>query len=185
MIHGKKTPRDDVDSHSESGSPHHHKNSLDHVYLGTIIRGRWETVNDAITPASGFVNAMSAIWIGMGVSIICYFFVAVVKPKFGYDDSLDAFGVHGIGGIWGALATGLWADKAVNPAGNNGLFYGNPGLFLVQFKAVLITIIYSFAVSFILLKIVNAWTGLRVSENEERIGLDLTQHSEAAYTVIE
>ncbi len=139
----------------------------------------------AITPAAGFVGPMDAIWIGVGVSVICYFFVAVVKTKFGYDDSLDAFGVHGVGGIWGALATGLWATKAVNPAGNNGLFYGNPGLFLIQLKAVAITMVYSFVVSFVLLKIVEALIGLRASEDEERIGLDLTQHHESAYTMLD
>ena len=139
----------------------------------------------AITPAAGFVGPMDAIWIGVGVSLICYFFVAVVKTKFGYDDSLDAFGVHGVGGIWGALATGLWASKEVNPAGNNGLFYGNPGLFLVQLKAVVITMVYSFIVSFVLLKIVEALMGLRVSEDEERIGLDLTQHRESGYTILD
>jgi Amt family ammonium transporter len=139
----------------------------------------------AITPAAGFVGPMDAIWIGIGVSMICYFFVAVVKTKFGYDDSLDAFGVHGIGGIWGALATGLWATKAVNPAGNNGFFYGNPGLFLIQLKAVAVTIVYSFIVSFVLLKIVDALVGLRVSEDEERIGLDLTQHRESGYTMLD
>ena len=128
---------------------------------------------------------MDAIWIGIGVSVICYFFVAVVKTKFGYDDSLDAFGVHGVGGIWGALATGLWAAKAVNPAGNNGLFYGNPGLFLIQLKAVAVTIVYSFIVSFVLLRIVDAVIGLRVSEDEERIGLDLTQHHESSYTMLD
>jgi Amt family ammonium transporter len=139
----------------------------------------------AITPAAGFVGPIDAIWIGLGVSVICYFFVAVVKTKFGYDDSLDAFGVHGIGGIWGALATGLWATKSVNPAGNDGLFYGNPGLLWIQLKAVVITIVYSFIVSFVLLKIVDALVGLRVSEDEERIGLDLTQHRESAYTIID
>lgn len=139
----------------------------------------------AITPAAGFVDAIGAIWIGIGVSVICYFFVAVVKPKLGYDDSLDAFGVHGIGGIWGALATGLWAQKAVNPAGNDGLFYGNPGLFLIQAKAVLITVVYSFVVTFVLLKIVDLLFGLRVAEQDERIGLDLTQHRESGYTLLE
>ena len=139
----------------------------------------------AITPAAGFVGPIDAIWIGMGVSVICYFFVAIVKTKFGYDDSLDAFGVHGIGGIWGALATGLWATKAVNPAGNNGLFYGNPGLFLIQLKAVVVTIVYSFIVSWVLLKLVDAFMGLRVSEDEERIGLDLTQHRESGYTMLD
>jgi len=139
----------------------------------------------AITPAAGFVGPIDAIWIGVGVSVICYFFVAVVKTKFGYDDSLDAFGVHGVGGIWGALATGLWASKSVNPAGNDGFFYGNPGLFLIQLKAVVITIIYSFIVSWVLLKIVEAVMGLRVSEDEERIGLDLTQHRESGYTMLD
>ena len=108
-----------------------------------------------------------------------------VKTKFNYDDSLDAFGVHGVGGILGTLATGLWASKTVNPAGNNGLFYGNPGLFLIQLKAVVITIVYSFIVSWVLLKIVDAFMGLRVSEDDERIGLDLTQHRESGYTMLD
>lgn len=138
-----------------------------------------------ITPAAGFVGVMDAIWIGIIAAAVCYFFVAVIKTKFGYDDSLDVFGVHGVGGIIGVLATGLWASKAINPAGNNGLFYGNPGFFLVQLKAVLITAVYSFIVSFILLKVVNALMGLRVSEDEERIGLDLTQHRESSYTILE
>ncbi len=139
----------------------------------------------AITPAAGFVGPMDAIWVGAGVSVVCYFFVAIVKAKMGYDDSLDAFGVHGIGGIWGALATGLWASKSVNPAASNGLFYGNPGLFLIQLKAVLVTIVYSFVVSWILLKLVGLVLGLRVSEDEERIGLDLTQHRESGYTLLD
>lgn len=139
----------------------------------------------AITPAAGFVSAIDAIWVGVGVSLICYFFVAVVKNKLGYDDSLDAFGVHGIGGIWGALATGLWANKSINPAGADGLFYGNPALFWIQLKAVVITVVYSFVVTFILLKIVDAVIGLRVSNQDERIGLDLTQHRESGYTLLE
>jgi Amt family ammonium transporter len=138
-----------------------------------------------ITPAAGFVGPIDAIWIGALASLGCYFCVAVIKAKSGYDDSLDAFGVHGIGGILGTLATGLWATKAVNPAGNNGFFYGNPGLFLVQLKAVAVTIVYSFIVSFVLLKIVDALVGLRVSEDEERIGLDLTQHRESGYTMLD
>ena len=139
----------------------------------------------AITPAAGFVGPVDAIGIGAGVSVICYFFVSFVKVKFGYDDSLDAFGVHGIGGIWGALATGLWANKAVNSAGADGLFYGNPGQFLIQAKAVLVTLVYSFVVTFVLLKVIDAVMGLRVSEQDETIGLDLTQHREAGYTIIE
>ena len=139
----------------------------------------------AITPASGFVNVVGALWIGIGVSVFCYMAVAILKVKFGYDDSLDAFGVHGIGGIWGALATGLWATKMVNPAGANGLFYGNPAQFLIQFKAVIITAVYSFVMTFALLKILNAVMGVRASEQDERIGLDLTQHREAGYTVLD
>ncbi len=139
----------------------------------------------AITPAAGFVGPMDAIWIGIGVSVICYFFVAIVKNKFGYDDSLDAFGVHGIGGIWGALATGLWANKEINSAGNNGLFYGNPAQFMIQLKATVVTIVYSFVVTFVLLKVVQAVMGLKVAEQDERIGLDLTQHRESGYTMLD
>lgn len=139
----------------------------------------------AITPAAGFVNVVGALWIGMGVSVFCYMAVAILKVKFGYDDSLDAFGVHGIGGIWGALATGLWATKAVNPAGANGLFYGNPAQFFIQLKAVAVTAVYSFVVTFVLLKILTAVMGARASQQDERIGLDLTQHREAGYTVLE
>ena len=90
----------------------------------------------AITPAAGFVSVIPAIIIGFLVSVFCFIAVTVIKPKFGYDDSLDAFGVHCIGGIWGALATGLFASKAVNPAGADGLFFGNPKQFLVQLMAV-------------------------------------------------
>jgi ammonium transporter, Amt family len=139
----------------------------------------------SITPAAGFVNIWGAIGIGIGAGVICYFFVAVVKPKFGYDDSLDAFGVHGIGGIWGALATGLWATKTVNTAGSDGLFYGNPMQFVIQFKAVGITILYSLAASYLLFKAVDYLFGLRASEEEERIGLDLVDHRETGYTVLE
>ena len=93
--------------------------------------------------------------------------------------------MHGIGGLWGALATGLFATKAVNAAGNNGLFYGNPGQFIIQLKASLITLVFSFVVSFLLLKLVDLIVGLRVTEHEERVGLDLTQHKEAGYTMLE
>jgi Amt family ammonium transporter len=139
----------------------------------------------AITPAAGFVDVTGALAIGVGVSIICYLFVSFVKVKFGYDDSLDAFGVHGIGGIWGALATGLWATKAVNDAGADGLFYGNAAQFMIQLKAVAITAVYSLVVSYGLLKLIDKVVGLRVSDEEERIGLDLTQHREAAYTMLD
>ncbi len=137
----------------------------------------------AITPACGFVSPMSAIWIGLGAAICCWLAVTFLKNKCGYDDSLDAFGVHGIGGIFGALATGIFADKAIN--GCDGLLYGNPGQFLLQVKAVLVTVVYSAVVSFILFKLVDKLVGLRVSEHEERIGLDLTQHKEAGYTMLD
>ena len=137
----------------------------------------------AITPACGFVSPMSAIWIGLGAALVCWIAVTIVKTKFGYDDSLDAFGVHGVGGIFGALATGIFADKAIN--GCDGLLYGNPGQFLLQVKAVLVTIVYSATVSFLLFKLVDKLVGLRVSEHEERVGLDLTQHKEAGYTMLD
>jgi Amt family ammonium transporter len=139
----------------------------------------------AITPAAGFVGAIDAIWVGAGAGAVCYAAVAVLKPRFGYDDSLDAFGVHGIGGIWGALATGLWASKGINAAGADGFFYGNPAQLLIQLKAVAVTVAYSFAVSWGLLKLVDALIGLRVGEQEERIGLDLTQHREVGYTLLD
>jgi Amt family ammonium transporter len=139
----------------------------------------------AITPAAGFVSVLPAIAIGLLVSVFCFTAVSFIKPKFGYDDSLDAFGVHCVGGIWGALATGLFASKAVNPAGANGLFFGNPQQFLIQLVAVLVTLVYAFVVTFVIYKIVDKVMGVRVSEKEELIGLDLTQHRERAYTVLE
>jgi Amt family ammonium transporter len=139
----------------------------------------------SITPASGFVTPMGAIWIGLGAGAIPWLAVTYVKGALGYDDTLDAFGVHGVGGIWGALATGLFATKSVNPAGGDGLLYGNPLLFWIQIKAVFITVVYSLVLGFVLLKVVDVLMGLRVSEHEERVGLDLTMHREAAYTVID
>jgi len=139
----------------------------------------------AITPAAGFVTPAGSIAIGAGAGVICYFFVTVVKPRLGYDDALDAFGVHGIGGIWGALATGLFATTAVNSAGANGLFYGNPALLWIQLKAVLVTVVYSGVLSFVLLKLVDMVIGLRAGEQAERIGLDLIDHRETGYTVLD
>jgi len=139
----------------------------------------------AITPAAGFVSVMPAIIIGILVSVFCFTAVTIIKPKMGYDDALDAFGVHCIGGIWGALATGLFASKAVNASGADGLFFGNPKQFLVQLTAVGVTLIYSLVVSMIIYKVVDAVIGVRVDEKEELIGLDLTQHHERAYTVLE
>ncbi len=138
-----------------------------------------------ITPASGYVTVFAAVIIGFAASVVCYFFVAIVKTKLGYDDSLDAFGVHGVGGILGTLATGLFASKAVNPAGADGLFYGNPKQFMIQLIAVAVTALYSFAASYIIYKVVNLIIKVRVDQKEEIIGLDLTQHHENAYTILE
>jgi len=135
----------------------------------------------AVTPAAGFVSPLAALAIGIGVGVLCYFAVAW-KNRLGCDDSLDAFGVHGVGGAWGALATGLFASQAVNAAGQNGLVYGQPALLGAQAVAVLATVIYAVGVTFVLLKLVDALLGLRVSEEEEAEGLDLSQHGEAAYS---
>lgn len=135
----------------------------------------------AITPACGFIAPSSAIWVGLFSSVICWFFVTFVKAKFGYDDTLDAFGVHGIGGIWGALATGLFCSSGVNALVKNA----PTEQFIIQLKATAVTMVFSFVASYILLKLVDIVMGLRVTEHEERIGLDLTQHREAAYTTLD
>ncbi len=136
----------------------------------------------SITPASGFVGPLSAIAIGLLSGIICFIFVSVIKHKLGYDDSLDAFGIHGVGGTWGAIATGLFATKSVNPAGADGLFYGNPHLLSAQIISVLATIAFAGLATLIILKVVKAIFGsIRVSEEDEILGLDLTQHGEDAY----
>jgi Amt family ammonium transporter len=139
----------------------------------------------AVTPASGFVTPAGAIWIGIGAGLFPWLAVTSLKGPLGYDDSLDAFGVHGIGGIWGVIATGIWATKTVNPDGADGLLYGNPIQLWIQIKVVAVTMIYSFAVGAVLLKFVDVVLKLRVTEHEERVGLDLTQHREAAYTMID
>ncbi len=134
----------------------------------------------AITPASGFVGPISSIWVGVGAGVLCYF-ACIIKAKLGYDDALDVVGVHAVGGTWGALATGLFASKAINSAGADGLFFGNPGQFLIQIKAVLVTWVFVFIASFVLLKVVDVLVGLRISDEEEKMGLDLAQHHESAY----
>jgi Amt family ammonium transporter len=139
----------------------------------------------AITPACGFVSALSAIPIGLIAGIVCYFAVARLKPLLGYDDSLYVFGVHGIGGIWGTLATGLFAATAINPAGADGLFLGNARLFLVQIFYMIVCIAYALIVTGILYKVVDLLVGMRVDKQSELIGLDLTQHNESAYTILE
>jgi len=138
-----------------------------------------------VTPASGFVSPASALIIGVFASVLCFIAVAVIKPKFGYDDSLDAFGVHGIGGILGTLATGLFASKAINAAGADGLFFGNPKQFLIQLLGVGVAVLYTFGVTFMIYKFVDIFFRIRVTEKEELMGLDLTQHRERAYTVLE
>jgi Amt family ammonium transporter len=119
------------------------------------------------------------------VSVFCFLAVTVIKPKLGYDDSLDAFGVHCVGGIWGAIATGIFASKAINPAGADGLLFGNPKQLLIQLVAVGVTVAYTFVVTAFIYKLVDMFIGVRVSEKEELMGLDLTQHHERAYTVLE
>jgi Amt family ammonium transporter len=136
----------------------------------------------AITPASGFVGPLYAILIGLAAGASCYLAVAVVKAKLGYDDSLDAFGIHGVGGVLGALATGIFASTAINEAGANGLIFGNPQQLAIQGLAVLVTIVFVGASTFLILKLVSFLCGgLRVSAKEEDVGLDLTQHGEDAY----
>jgi Amt family ammonium transporter len=134
----------------------------------------------AVTPAAGFVGPMSAIVIGGVAGAVCYYAVSI-KFAFGYDDSLDVVGVHCVGGIWGALATGLFASTAVNATGANGLLFGNPGQLFIQAVGVLATLVYSFVLTYVLLKLVDATMGLRASEEEEVMGLDLSQHGERAY----
>lgn len=137
----------------------------------------------AITPAAGFVDVTGALLIGLGVSVLCFIMVGYVKVKLGYDDSLDAFGVHGIGGIWGAIATGLFATTTVQ--NYSGLFYGNGGQLVTQLIATGVTIAYSAVVTFILFKVVDLVIGIKVTPKEEGVGLDLTQHKEVAYTTVD
>ena len=134
----------------------------------------------AITPGSGFVGPIAAIIIGVVAGVLCYYAV-VLKSRFGYDDSLDVVGVHGVGGTWGALATGLFASSAINAAGADGLFFGNAALLGPQILAILGTWIYAAVGTWIILKILDASMGLRVSDEDEQMGLDLSQHNEAGY----
>ncbi len=139
----------------------------------------------SITPACGFVGPLSAVAIGIFGGIFSYLAVTALKPKVGYDDSLDVFGVHGIGGMWGTLATGLFAQKAVNEAGANGLFFGSTRLFLIQGVYLLVCVAYAAAMTWMLFALVDALFGMRVTREDEMVGLDLAQHHEAAYTVLE
>ena len=136
----------------------------------------------AITPAAGFVTPVSAIIIGLIAGVLCYMAV-LMKNRLGYDDALDVVGVHGVGGLWGALATGLFATVSVNPAGANGLFYGNPMQFVIQAVGAGAAIAYSLVLTLIILKIVDVSVGLRVSIEDEQQGLDISQHSEIGYSL--
>ncbi len=136
----------------------------------------------AITPASGFVGPISSIIIGALGGIICYS-ACNLKSRLGYDDSLDVVGVHGVGGTWGAIATGLFASKAINDAGGDGLFFGNPGQLWTQIVAVAVTYLLAIVMTFVILKVVDAIVGLRVTQDDEAAGLDLSQHSETAYVL--
>jgi Amt family ammonium transporter len=133
-----------------------------------------------ITPASGFVGPISAAIIGVLAGVGCYLGV-MAKNRFGYDDSLDVVGIHGVGGVIGLLAAGLFATKLVNPGGADGLFFGNPSQLGIQCLAIVVTIVYTFVVSYILLKVIDKIFGLRVPEDEEIRGLDLSEHDETAY----
>ncbi len=137
----------------------------------------------AITPAAGFVGVTGALLIGLIVAVLCFIMVGYVKGKLGYDDTLDAFGVHGVGGIWGAIATGLFATPAIQSY--SGLFYGNAGQLVTQLIATGVTIVYSGVLTFVLFKIVDKLVGIKATPKEESVGLDLTQHKEVAYTAID
>ena len=136
----------------------------------------------AITPGAGFVPLWSAIIIGIVVSPICYFMMSVVKKHFGYDDALDAFGCHGVGGIWGGIATGIFAQKSINGVARwDGLIFGDYRLFLAQIISIVATIAVAIVGTLICVSVVKLFTPLRVSEHDERVGLDESQHGESAY----
>jgi Amt family ammonium transporter len=164
--------------------------ALSWIFMEWIHRGKPTTLGAAsgavaglvaITPASGFVSPLSAIIIGALAGIICYGGI-LLKARLGYDDSLDVVGIHGLGGTWGALATGLFASTSINPDGANGLFFGNPGQLWVQFISVIATMVFAFVMTFIILKVIDLVVGLRVTAEEEMKGLDVSLHDEAGYT---
>ncbi len=138
-----------------------------------------------ITPGAGYVSIGSSLIIGTLASIFCFIAVAVVKSRFGYDDSLDVFGVHGVGGILGTLCVGIFASKAVNPQGADGLLFGNLHFFIVQLTGVLVATAYTIIVTYVIYKLINVFLVVRIGEQEETMGLDLAQHREHAYTVLE
>lgn len=135
----------------------------------------------AITPASGFVSVSASIIIGAIAGIVCYLAVMLMKTKTKIDDALDVFACHGIGGITGALLTGVFASKLINPAGADGLLFGNPSLLGFQLIAIIVTMVFAFVSTIIILKVIDYTIGIRVKHEEEIIGLDVTQHGEEAY----
>ena len=134
----------------------------------------------AITPAAGFVTPLAAIIIGALAAPISFYAIRL-RQKWGLDESLDVWACHGMGGTWGALATGLFATKLINSAGADGLLYGNPNQFLVQAVATIVTIVFAFGVTYGLAKLLNRFVGLRVTDKEEEVGLDISEHGERAY----
>jgi len=165
--------------------------ALSWMFAEWIIKGKPTTLGIAsgavaglvaITPASGYVGPVSSVILGAVAGVVCYLAV-LAKAGLGYDDSLDVVGVHGVGGAWGAIATGLFASKAINAAGNDGLFFGNAAQLGTQVVAVLATIVYTFVISLIILYIVKAIVGLRVTEEEEELGVDASAHGETGYNL--
>ena len=163
--------------------------ALSWTFMEWIHRGKPTTLGAAsgavaglvaITPASGFVGPVSSIIIGGLAGVICYGGV-LLKSRLGYDDSLDVVGIHGLGGTWGALATGLFASTKINPDGADGLFFGNPAQLWIQFVSVLATMIFAFIMTLIILKVIDMVIGLRVTEEEEIRGLDISLHNESGY----
>ncbi|MBO8159110.1 MAG: ammonium transporter [Thermosyntropha sp.] len=137
----------------------------------------------AITPAAGFVSPLSALIIGLLVSPLCYFAVSRLKTYLGYDDALDAFGIHGIGGTFGALATGIFASKRVNPAGVDGILYGGVHLFRAELIGIIVTYLYAAFMTWLILNVLKGLIPLRVSREEEEAGLDVSVHGENAYNM--
>jgi Amt family ammonium transporter len=134
-----------------------------------------------VTPGAGYIGPFSALLIGLAAGVLSYGAI-IWKGKLGYDDSLDVVGIHGVGGVTGVLATGLFASKAVNPGGADGLFYGNPAFFGLQVLTVLAVALFSLIGTYVIVRLVDRFVGLRVSSEEEALGLDLSQHNERAYS---
>ena len=145
--------------------------------LGAITGGVAGLV--AITPAAGFVDVPAAIIIGFVTAFVSYYAIYYLKSRFGYDDALDVFGVHGLSGVWGAIATGIFASPAINEAA--GLLFGNPNQLTIQIISIIATAVYAFVVSIILAKILDKTIGIRVDEKEEIGGLDANLHNESGY----